>query len=134
TNNDIQLENVQGGAGQNYTVLVTNRSNGCQNTAVVNVADNKQTPSFTLVSSPVTVCDPVLAVLGGGVFDGEITANINATGNFAGSTATDFSFTWSTGVNGVGANILSNLDAGNYSVTAVHTQTGCESDPTNVQV
>src|SRR5690606_19586485 len=51
TNDDIQLENLQGGAGYDYSVLVTNLSNGCQNTASVNVADEKILPELSLVAT-----------------------------------------------------------------------------------
>ncbi len=134
TNSAIELTGVQGGVGQNYSVVVTNLSNGCQNTAVVNVADEKEIPSLLLTTTPNSICDPALAVLGGGDYDGEVSADINTTGNYAGSVAADFDFTWNTGLSGVGENVLQHLDAGTYSVTAIHTGTGCESSPHTAQV
>src|SRR5690606_22665671 len=76
TNDDIQLEDIQGGAGQNYTALVTNLSNGCQNTAVVNVADENMLPALSLTATDNALCDPLLtspAVQ----FAGSVTASVN---------------------------------------------------------
>lgn len=134
TINSSQLQDVQGGTGYDYTVLVTNQSNGCQRTAVVNVADKKQTPALILTSQPNSICDPARATLGPGTFNGSVLANISATGNYTGSVVADFSFNWNTGFAGKGQNLLTSLDVGTYSVTAVHETTGCESSPASAQV
>ena len=87
TNNDIELQNVQGGAGYDYTVLVTNQSNGCQSSVAVNVADAKVLPLLTLTPAPTTICDPLKA---GIPFDGQVGAAVdNIPG---GSTVNDYFF------------------------------------------
>ena len=134
TNADIQLEGIQGGAGQNYTALVTNLSNGCQNSAVVNVADEKILPELRLVATDNTVCDPALtspAVQ----FNGTVTATVD---NMVG-VIDDYTFVFGGGAGVAGAspnhNTFTQLNGGiTYDATATHTPTGCVSTPATVQV
>ncbi|HTJ52937.1 MAG TPA: VCBS repeat-containing protein, partial [Cyclobacteriaceae bacterium] len=56
TSNTFQLIKLQGGAGYDYTVLVTNTTNGCTNTAAVNVADAKVIPTITLAAVNNGIC------------------------------------------------------------------------------
>ena len=66
---------LQGGAGFDYTVLVTNQSNGCQNTAVVNVADEKILPALSLAATDNSICNPALTVPAV-TFNGTVTATV----------------------------------------------------------
>ena len=55
-----QLTQVQGGAGYDYTVVVTHQTNGCQTSVAVNVADAKALPVLSLAKADNTVCNPGL--------------------------------------------------------------------------
>src|SRR5690606_14609687 len=135
TRNNIELEGVQGGTGYDYTVTVTNLATGCQNTAVVNVADAKVLPELSLAMTPNEVCDPVLtdpAVQ----FNGTITTTVD---NQVGA-LTNYTFALAGGTHHVqdaspDHNRFLELDGGiTYTVTATHTPTGCESTPASIQV
>ncbi|MBL7849529.1 MAG: hypothetical protein JNN04_01415, partial [Cyclobacteriaceae bacterium] len=125
-----QLIKVQGGAGYDYTVLVTNQANGCQTSLAVNVNDAKVLPVLTLTPQPNTICDATKAI--GGAFDGQVQAVINNIPG--GSTVNDYFFNWSVGADGNGVDNLPGLDVGNYSVTALHNITGCQSIVYTAQV
>ena len=127
-----QLINVQGGFGYDYTAVVTNQANGCQTSVPLNVADAKALPVLTLTPQPNTICDPAIAI--GGAFDGQVSAVVDAVGNYVGNVPGDFTFNWNTGLSGVGQNLLANRDVGTYSVTAQHTNTGCTSGSFSAQV
>jgi hypothetical protein len=132
TSNTFQLTQVQGGAGYDYSVLVTNTTNGCTNTAVVNVADVKVLPLLNLIRQNNSICDLVKATLGPGTFDGQIQAGVsNIPG---GGTVNDYFFDWSVGTDGNGVTLLPGLDVGSYSVTALHNPTGCQSSSYSMQV
>lgn len=134
TRNAIELEGVQGGTGYDYTVLVTNLSNGCQNTAVVNVADVKQLPALSLAATPNSICDPSLTDPSV-EFNGTLTATVT---NLAGSLGNySFALSGGSGVqdNSPNHNRFLQLNGGiTYSVTATHTTTGCVSTPASIQV
>ena len=128
TNDDIQLEQIQGGAAQNYTVLVTNQANGCRNTSVVNVADERVLPSISMVSVENTICDPALTAPAV-PFDGLVTATIN---NMVGP-LTDYNFVFGGGAGFQGSspahNTFTRLNGGiTYNATATHAPTGCVSN------
>jgi hypothetical protein len=127
--NTHQLIRLQGGAGFDYSVLVTNRSNGCQASSLVTVPDARVIPVLTLTPVPTTICDPSIA---GVAFDGQVSAAINNIQ--AGSTLVDYFFDWSAGTDGNGVNVLTGLDEGTYTVTALHTITGCLSSQYSAQV
>ncbi len=127
--NSNQLIRLQGGAGFDYTVLVTNRTNGCQSSALVNVPDARVIPVLSLTPVPTTICDPTIA---GVAFDGQVSAAVNNIPS--GNTLNDYFFDWSVGSDGNGVNVLSGLDIGTYSVTALHNPTGCISAPYSAQV
>src|SRR5690606_26327234 len=134
TNNAIQLENIQGGAGQNYTVLVTNLSNGCQNTAVVNVADERVLPSISMTAVANTICDPGLTSPSI-PFNGSVSVTVN---NLVGA-LTDYTFVFGGGAGTQGAspvhNTFNELNGGvTYNAVATHTLTGCPSNLANVLV
>src|SRR5690606_19125124 len=93
TRTEFNLEDVQGGAGFDYTVLVTNLSNGCDNTAIVNVADAKILPALSLTTTPNSICDPAIA---GTEFDGTVTAAVD---NIGAGALTDYVFTFGAGMN-----------------------------------
>ena len=124
--NEKQLVNVQGGAGYTYPVLVTNTTNGCTRTANVNVADAKVLPVLSLTPAPNSICDPSKG------FTGSVTAAI--TNMPVGSTATSYTFDWSTGTDGDGVLSSTGLDVGTYTVTALHKPTGCLSNVYSAQV
>lgn len=134
--NTSQLVKVQGGAGFDYTVLVTNQNNGCEGTALVNVGDSKALPTLTLAATDNHICDATRSNTG--QFDGTATATISTTGNYASSVNGDFTFTWTTPgpatVAGVGVNQLLNRDDGTYTLKVLHTNTGCESISYNTQI
>jgi hypothetical protein len=113
-------------------VLVTNTTNGCTNTAAVNVADAKVIPLLTLVPQDNTICDPAKATLGTGSFDGQVLASVNNISG--GSTVNDYFFDWNVGTDGNGTVLLAGLDVGLYSVTALHNITGCKSSSYSAQV
>ncbi|MBL7851976.1 MAG: VCBS repeat-containing protein, partial [Cyclobacteriaceae bacterium] len=121
-----QLIDVQGGAGYDYTVLVTNQANGCQTSLPVNVPDAKVLPVITLATGDNGICDPALtspAVQ----YNGSVTATVT---NQIGA-LTDYTFAFGAGMNaGVTAlNVYSQLNGGAtaYTATATHTPTGCVS-------
>ncbi|MBI1768437.1 MAG: hypothetical protein HYR67_08695, partial [Bacteroidetes bacterium] len=131
--NTKDLIKLQGGAGYDYTVVVTRQTDGCQVTKAVNVSDNKAIPVLTLTPQPNTICDPS-KTNPPVTFDGQVSAVVNSAGNYTGNVSGDFTFTWNTGLTGVGQNLLLNQDVGTYSVTAVHTNTGCTSALTSTNV
>lgn len=130
SNTQSTLQNVQGGAGYDYTVVVTNLQTGCVNSAIVNVPDVKVNPQLTLAASPNVVCDPVLATDGTGTYGGEVQVTIN---NQVGGLS-DYTFNWSNGTTGVGIASLTGLQHGNYTVGVVHDVTGCASSQGVAQV
>ncbi len=132
TSNTAQVIKVQGGVGYNCTSLVTNQSNGCQTSAVVNVADAKVLPVLTLTPQPNTICDPSKVTLGTAAFDGQIDAVVNNIPS--GSVTNDYFFDWSIGTDGNGVDNLPGLDVGTYSLTALHNITGCQSGSQSAQV
>jgi hypothetical protein len=130
------LANRQGGAGAFFTVLVTNQSNGCQNTATVLVPDSRVIPSITLAQTPNTICDASLTNPSV-TFNGTATATVtNLVGPISG-----YTFTWHNGqlitdpVNATSTNQnLTNINGGYYTTVAKQTTTGCVSSPVSVQV
>ncbi|MEX2233155.1 MAG: hypothetical protein WD824_13415, partial [Cyclobacteriaceae bacterium] len=127
TRNAILLDNVQGGAGYNYSVLVTNESNGCTNTALVNVADARVLPLITLTPVENTICDPAFTTPLV-PFNGNVTATVN---NLLGA-LTDYTFAFGGGAGTPGAspahNTFNQLNGGiTYTATATHSLTGCVS-------
>lgn len=54
---NFNIVNRQGGATGYYTVLVTNLSDGCQNTATLQIPDNKTRPVITLGSTDNVQCE-----------------------------------------------------------------------------
>jgi hypothetical protein len=130
------LGNRQGGASSFFTVLVTNQTNGCQNTATVLVPDNRVSPAITLAQAPNTICDATLtnpAIS----FNGSATATVtNLVGPISG-----YSFTWHNGqftsdpINPSSTTQnLANVNGGFYTTVATQNATGCISSPVSVQV
>jgi hypothetical protein len=133
------LSNRQGGVGNFYTARVTDQSNGCRNTAIVEIPDNRVLPLFTLAASPTTICDASLtspAV----PFDGKVLTTIT---NQGAALITDYKFKWTDEetnaviVNNVagaaGQNIL-NKDSSDYSLIITQISTGCISNPKTATV
>jgi hypothetical protein len=130
------LLNRQGGAGQNFTVLVTKQTTGCQQTNTVMVPDAKVLPTLSLVAAPNTICDPALTSPSV-QFNGNVSATITNQIGLIG----DYVFTWHNGqlitdaVNPTSTTgALINLNSGFYTTTVKHTPTGCVSDPFSSQV
>ena len=128
------LTNLQGATGAFFTVLVTNQSNGCQNTATVEVPDSKVVPSVTLAATPNSICDQSLTNPNV-PFNGSVTATVT---NQIGA-ITNYSFAWkdletNTALGAFTGPVLSNRDSSRYSVVTTHVLTGCVSTPVNVQI
>lgn len=130
------LLNRQGGAGQNFTVLVTKQTTGCRQSNTVMVADARVLPLLSLVPVPNTVCDPALTVPSV-AFNGSVTSTITNQIGVIG----DYVYTWHNGplvtdaINPTSSTAaLTNLNSGFYTTTVIHTPTGCVSDPFSSQV
>ena len=130
------LSNRQGGVGAFFTVLVTNQSNGCQNTRTVEVPDSRVIPNVALAQTPNSICDALLtspSVNFNGTATGSVTNPVGPIGGYT--------FEWHNGqlitdpLNASSANQnLINLNGGYYTTTVTHTATGCVSSPVTVQV
>jgi hypothetical protein len=123
------LDDLQGGPGNFFTVLVTNRANGCQNTSTVEIPDGSEKPLITLSASDNSICDPAIA---GTSRNGSVTVtSITYKGAAFGGAV---SYQWFNGVgtgtpNGSSTTAtLNNLAAGNYSATVTLTTLGCVAD------
>ncbi|MFZ2905802.1 MAG: gliding motility-associated C-terminal domain-containing protein [Cyclobacteriaceae bacterium] len=123
-NSAISPDTLQGAAGRFYTVLVTDRADGCQSTATVEVPDDRQLPLITLSSNDNTICSGVpngiasLATL--------VDRGVNVPSPFTG-----YTFAWETGATTF---TLGSRVAGNYSLKVRSNATGCESDSASVDV
>ncbi len=116
------LANRQGGAGALFTVLVTDQSNGCQNTATVQIPDNKSLPVLTLKSTDNENCSAP--------FNG--TASVNTILYKGLPEAPDgYSFAWT---HGVTTSTSSGLNAGVYELRVTRIDVGCVSSPVQVNV
>jgi len=124
SNTAVSPDTLQGAPGRFYTVLVTKQSNGCQNTSIVEVPDDRELPLISLTSSPNTIC--------AGVPDGTASlATLTDRGVNILSPFTGYTFAWETGAT---TSTLLNRAAGNYSLKVKSTATGCESDSAFVDV
>jgi large repetitive protein len=134
--NAATLANRQGGVGAFFTVLVTNQSNGCQNTRTVEVPDSRVIPNLTLARTPNSICNASLtnpSVNFNGTATGTVTNPVGPIGGYTfewhnGQLITDPLNSSSTNQN------LISLNGGYYTTTATHTATGCVSSPVTVQV
>lgn len=120
------LTDRQGGAGVYFTVMVTNTSTGCQRSSVVGVTDNRILPLLSLTPAPNDVCDPSLTSPLT-AYRGSVTTSVT---NQLGAIS-DYSFSWT---HGATSKDLTQVTSGSYTVTAIHTPTGCVSDPVSAQV
>ncbi len=134
---NAQLPDVQGGAGDNYTVQVTDMTTGCQNTSTVLVGDAKVLPNLSLAKVDNGICDPALTSpsisLGG-----SITATVT---NLIGGLA-DYTFVFGGGA-GSGTQLASpnqnqytqlNGSGTNYTAVATQVSTGCVSATAKIKV
>jgi len=116
------LGNKQGGAGALFTVLVTNQNNGCQNTATVQIPDNKSLPVLTLKSTDNENCSAP--------FNG--TASVNTIIYKGLPELPDaYSFAWT---HGVTTATSTGLNAGVYELRITRIDVGCVSSPVKVNV
>ncbi|HMQ01307.1 MAG TPA: hypothetical protein PKC24_16115, partial [Cyclobacteriaceae bacterium] len=130
-----EVTGLQGGAGIQFTVLVTNQNSGCQNTFILGLSDASELPALTLVASDNTICDPSLT-------DPPVQFNGSISGTPSHPRAGNFEFSWYTGVGNDPANIingetsanLNNLEGDFYSATVMHEPTGCISAPVVIEV
>jgi len=116
------LANRQGGVGAFFTVLVTNQSNGCQNTATVGVPDIQSKPILTLASTDNENCSAP--------FSG--TASVN-TITYKGSPEglSGYTFSWT---HGPTTSTIAGLNLGTYELKVTRIDVGCTSDPVQVDV
>lgn len=118
------LTNQQGGAGQNYTVLVTNQTSGCQNTNTAQIPDAKSVPSITASGSDNDKC--VAPDDGTGFL-----TSLSYGGSPVAAPYNGYTFNWSNGATSTTVNALA---AGTYTLTATKTDVGCVSSPASVVV
>jgi hypothetical protein len=132
-----QMSKVQGGS--NYTIRITNKTSGCENTHTIPLPDAHVIPVVNLVVvTPNSICDPAIA---GTAFNGKIQSNFTTpSGN-----AVDYQYTWKnvTGNTALGttppaqAGLTINQFGGlngniTYSVVAENTVLGCTSGVSQV--
>ncbi|MBT1699905.1 gliding motility-associated C-terminal domain-containing protein [Fulvivirgaceae bacterium PWU4] len=133
TANQIKLNLIQGGATNNYTVEVTQLSNGCKNTATVLVTDGSVKPTLTLKNTSNSICDATIA---GTPKNGTVTQNTyNYTGAYTG--AMTLTYNWYDGTTTAVAHTpattvpptigITQLGAGFYSATVTINELGCTS-------
>ena len=116
------LSNRQGGVGAFFTVLVTNQSNGCQNTETVEVPDNQSIPLLTLSSTDNQNCT---APFNGTAFVNTIVYKTVL------EPVAGYSFAWT---HGATTSTASALNVGTYELTVTRIDVGCTSNPVQVDV
>ena len=122
------------GAPKPYTVLVSNKTTGCENNTTQFVADNSVIPVLSFASIvPNSICSPATS------FNGSLTAQVDNIP--AGYTIADYLFKWYDGNSNASpvdptstSALLNKLDAGFYTVDGKNTKTGCQSAPITNQV
>jgi gliding motility-associated-like protein len=102
----------------NYTITVTNTSNGCTETATVNVPQNITPPVAAGTAPPITCNNPQVTISGAGS-----------------STGPNFTYQWNgPGIVSGGTTLNPVVNApGNYTLTVTNTDNGCTAN-TNVNV
>ncbi|UXP31860.1 gliding motility-associated C-terminal domain-containing protein [Reichenbachiella agarivorans] len=136
-NGDHTFQDLENGA---YRVVVFNKDNGCRSFTDITITDNSKLPSFAApIVSPNTTCDP------------GVTPNGFASANIFGLPKANFTWTWYNGHGAVAgteipgkinedgnvnstANNLINFPAGDYSVTAYNTVTGCSAGTQDITI
>jgi hypothetical protein len=124
--------------GDTYTVKVTTDTTGCFSTQSRILSDSSEVPVLSLVQTPNTICDDVIA----GAFDGTITGTMTYYGNpVVDFSPFDFNLFEGTDTTGVILQPISGLDPnfielqeGEYTVKAYDFATGCYSDPVTIEV
>ncbi|MEO1051549.1 MAG: gliding motility-associated C-terminal domain-containing protein [Bacteroidota bacterium] len=120
----IGISNVLSGLGpRTYTVLVTEKSTGCQAIESITVPDQTNTPVVDVTTEDIICSD---------LNSGEASASV-------GGTTTGFTFEWYDGNNilptpSFTGPVYTNLAAGDYTVVAIDNASRCASDPVNVTV
>ncbi|MEJ7646085.1 MAG: gliding motility-associated C-terminal domain-containing protein [Chryseolinea sp.] len=118
------LDDRQGGPAAYFTVLVTNQTSGCQNTATALVADAKAFPVIALSETDNTIC--------AGTKDGSaVLTSVTYKAAAVASPYTGYSFAWSN--SGTTAS-LSQLAAGIYTLKVTKDDVGCTSVPVAIEV
>ncbi len=94
----------------NYTLTVTNTTNGCTANTVVNVPNQTQLPIATATAPPLTCSNPAISINGNGS-----------------STGPNFTYQWSGPSIVGGGNTLTPVvnQPGTYTLTVTNTTTGC---------
>ncbi|MFN7493814.1 MAG: hypothetical protein ACK5RG_12925, partial [Cyclobacteriaceae bacterium] len=127
-----KLLNLKGGASSNFTVLVTDKTTGCQNTTTVFVGDSKVLPVLTLKSTPNSICDAAKG------FNGTALEDILTDANGVGGDT--YTYAWSTGntmgsiVAGQTGSTLTNRNGGFYTATVTNNRLNCTSNPETVEI
>ncbi len=119
-----ELNNLQGGAGQFFTVEIIYQPTGCRNTETLLVPSAPELPIITLAASDNTICT--------GTPDGTATlASLTYQGSAVSAPFTGYTFSWSNGATTPGINSLA---TGAYTLQVTKTDVGCQSDPVDVTV
>jgi hypothetical protein len=113
------LDKRQGGVNAYYTVLVTNQSNGCQNTVTALIPEDREYPVVTLSSTDNTKC---VAPYDGAASLTSLTYN----GSPIAAPYTGYSFDWS---NGATTASLTQQQAGSFTLEVTKVDVGCTSAP-----
>ncbi|MBK9335163.1 MAG: gliding motility-associated C-terminal domain-containing protein [Lewinellaceae bacterium] len=104
-----------------YALLVQNTTNGCSNTAQVQVLENVQTPTAAIATAPLLTCAVQQVLLNGS----------------ASSPGPNFAYSWSTADGNLVGNTTANTAQANapgaYMLTVLNNVNGC-SNTANVQV
>jgi gliding motility-associated-like protein len=125
-------------AGDTYTVKATTDATGCFSTLSRIMSDSSELPLVSLVQTPNTVCDDIIA----GAFDGTISGTINYQGGvvadhtpyqyvlFEGNDTTGVVVT---NLSGVAPDFIELVD-GDYTMRAYDFALGCFSNPISISV
>jgi hypothetical protein len=124
-------DTLQGKTGKFYFVEVINRNDGCLNTEVIELADDSELPTLTLASTPNTICD-----VDNITPDGTVTATI--TNEIIGDT---YTFAWLDIFPDLGDPLIGDTDgaiaqrdSSTYQAIVTHVETGCVSNPEQIDV
>lgn len=120
------LEDLQGGTGVSFTVVVTNSITGCQRTSTLLLGDNHVLPILSLNPTDNGICDPALTSPSVD-YSGGVTSTIT---NQVGALS-DYTFAWS---NGATTQNISLVKGASYTLRTTQLSTGCVSDPATAQV
>ena len=132
--NDYRAIELLGGAGQQFTVKVTDDLTGCFNSFTIVLADASVLPTATLAPTANNVCDPLIG------YTGVVTATVtdpNGSLDFI----NDYTFNWTNSLGNpvIDADLLTPLtlngvNADTYTLVLTNDVLGCNSTPVSVGV